>query len=80
MLVIQPIGGTDDWRALFHEAGHTEHYANTSPRLTVEARRMGDMAVTEGWAALFERLVDEPAWLERRLDVARPRQFAAEAA
>ena len=31
MLVIQPIGGHDDWRALFHEAGHTEHYANTSP-------------------------------------------------
>ena len=32
MLVIQPIGGHDDWRALFHEAGHTEHYANTSRR------------------------------------------------
>ena len=29
MLVIQPNGGIDDWRALFHEAGHTEHYANT---------------------------------------------------
>ena len=29
MLVIQPNGGVDDWRALFHEAGHTEHYANT---------------------------------------------------
>src|SRR5207253_5455490 len=31
ILVIQPIGGRDDWEALFHEAGHTEHYANTSP-------------------------------------------------
>ena len=31
MLVIQPIGGKDDWAALFHEAGHTEHYAHTSP-------------------------------------------------
>ena len=50
MLVIQPIGGHDDWRALFHEAGHTEHYANTSPDLPMEARRLGDMAVTEGWA------------------------------
>jgi hypothetical protein len=69
MLVIQPIGGHDDWRALFHEAGHTEHYGNTSPDLPVEARRLGDMAVTEGWAALFENLVDEPAWLNRRLDV-----------
>ncbi len=27
------------------------------------------MAVTEGWASLFEHLVDEPAWLNRRLDV-----------
>jgi hypothetical protein len=69
MLVIQPIGGHDDWRALFHEAGHTEHYANTAPNLLMEAKRLGDMAVTEGWAALFEGLVDEPAWLNRRLDV-----------
>ncbi len=69
MLVIQPIGGHDDWRALFHEAGHTEHYANTSPDLKMEAKRLGDMAVTEGWASLFENLVDEPAWLNRRLDV-----------
>ena len=69
MLVIQPIGGHDDWRALFHEAGHTEHYANTSPELKMEEKRLGDMAVTEGWASLFEHLVDEPAWLNRRLDV-----------
>ena len=78
MLVIQPNGGIDDWRALFHEAGHTEHYANTGGGLSVEARRMGDSAVTEGWASLFEGLVREPAWLERRLDVGRPRQLAAE--
>ena len=32
VLVIQPIGGPDDWRALFHEAGHTEHFAHTSRR------------------------------------------------
>ena len=32
MLVIAPIGGRDDWEALFHEAGHTEHYAYTSRR------------------------------------------------
>ncbi len=50
MLVISPIGGRDDWEALFHEAGHTEHYAHTSPDLPMEAKRLGDMAVTEGWA------------------------------
>ena len=36
MLVIQPMGGPDDWRALFHEAGHTEHFACTSPALKME--------------------------------------------
>jgi hypothetical protein len=80
MLVIQPIGGPDDWRALFHEAGHTEHYAHTSADLTVEDRRLGDNAVTEGWAMLLQHLVDEPAWLTRRLDVGRPDEFAAEGA
>jgi len=80
MLVIQPIGGHDDWRALFHEAGHTEHYANTSADLSMEAKRLGDMAVTEGWAALFERLVDEPAWLNRRLDVPGVKKIANEGA
>ena len=80
VLVIQPIGGPDDWRALFHEAGHTEHFANTSADLPVEERRLGDNAVTEGWAFLFEHLVDDPAWLTRRLDFPRPREFAAEGA
>jgi hypothetical protein len=80
MLVIQPIGGHDDWRALFHEAGHTEHYANTSADASLEARRLGDNAVTEGWAALFEGLVDEPAWLNRRLDVPGVQAIANDAA
>src|SRR5947199_7026617 len=31
LLVIQPKGGLDDWRALFHESGHAEHFANTEP-------------------------------------------------
>src|SRR4051812_37758677 len=69
MLVIQPIGGKDDWEALFHEAGHTEHYACTSDSLSMEGKRLGDSAVTEGWAMLMQHLVTEPAWLSRRLDV-----------
>jgi hypothetical protein len=80
MLVIQPMGGPDDWRALFHEAGHTEHFAHTSADLSVEDRRLGDNAVTEGWAMLLQHLIDEPAWLLRRLDVPRPQEFAAEGA
>jgi hypothetical protein len=80
MLVIQPIGGPDDWRALFHEAGHTEHFAHTSADLAVEDRRLGDNAVTEGWAMLLQHLTDEPAWLTRRLDFPRPAEFAREGA
>jgi hypothetical protein len=80
MLVIQPIGGKDDWEALFHEAGHTEHYAHTSADLTLEARRLGDMAVTEGWAMLMQHLVTEPVWLNRRLDVPRVEELARDGA
>jgi len=78
VLVIQPIGGVDDWRALFHEGGHTEHFANTSPDLSVEEKRFGDNAVTEGWAMLLEHLTIDPAWLTRRLDFPRPAKFVAE--
>jgi hypothetical protein len=80
MLVIQPMGGADDWRALFHEAGHTEHFAHVRASLPVEHRRLGDPTVSEGWAALLERLVDDPVWLARRLDFGRPQEFAAESA
>ncbi len=80
MLVIKPIGGPDDWSALFHEAGHTEHYAHTSASLSVEEKRLGDNAVTEGWAMLMQHLTDEPGWLQRMLDFPRPNEYAAEGA
>jgi hypothetical protein len=80
VLVIKPMGGPDDWRALFHEAGHTEHFANTSADLPMESKRLGDYAVTEGWAFLIEHLVDNPGWLTRRLDFPRPQEFAAQGA
>jgi hypothetical protein len=80
VLVMKPQGGPDDWRALFHEAGHTEHFAHTDPSLSPEERRLGDNAVTEGWAMLLEYLTTDPVWLERRLDFPRPYEFAAEGA
>jgi hypothetical protein len=80
MLVIQPMGGPDDWRALFHEAGHTEHFANTSRDLAMEEKRLGDNAVTEGWAMLLQHLTDEPEWLSRLLDFPRPQEYAVEGA
>ncbi|HET8607964.1 MAG TPA: hypothetical protein VFL66_13170 [Gaiellaceae bacterium] len=80
MLVIQPIGGLDDWRALFHEAGHAEHFGNTSADLPMEWKRLGDVAITEGWAMLLQHLIDDPEWLNRRLDFPKPREFAEEGA
>lgn len=80
VLSIKPIGGADDWRALFHEAGHAEHFAHVQAHLSLEARRLGDNAVTEGWAFLLERLLTSPAWLARRLDFGRLDEFVRESA
>ena len=80
VLVMKPQGGPDDWRTLFHEAGHTEHFAHTAASLSPEERRLGDNAVTEGWAMLLEHLTNDPVWLARRLDFPRPAEFASEGA
>jgi hypothetical protein len=48
--------------------------------LPVEAKRLGDVSVTEAWATLMEHLLLEPGWLSRRLDFPKPEEFAAEAA
>ena len=80
VLVIKPIGGPDDWRALLHEAGHTEHFAHTDAKLPFEDRRLGDNAVTEGWAYLFEHLIGSTAWLGRMLDATSAESLAWETA
>jgi len=59
ILVIKPQGGPDDWRALFHEAGHTSISAHVAS-LAMEEKRLGDNAVTEGWAMLLEHLTIDP--------------------
>jgi hypothetical protein len=71
-LVIAPVGGRDDFSALFHEGGHTEHYAHIDPGLPFEFRCLGDNSITEAFAFLLEHLVDDPVWLERRLGVDDP--------
>ena len=74
-LVISPVGGREDYAALFHEAGHTEHYAHTDPGLPVENRYRGDNSVTEAYAFLFEHLTCDPAWLRHRLGIEEPEQI-----
>jgi hypothetical protein len=66
-LVMPPIGGRQDYAALFHEAGHAEHYGCTDAELAFEFRHLGDNAVTESYAFLLEGLTANQAWLERLL-------------
>jgi hypothetical protein len=66
-LVMPPIGGREDYAALFHEAGHAEHYGSTDAELAFEFRHLGDNSVTESFAFLLEGLTANPEWLERIL-------------
>jgi hypothetical protein len=75
-LVISPHGGRDDYAALFHEAGHTEHYAHVDPSLPFEYRQLGDNSVTEGFAFLAEHLTEDPAWLAATLGVTEASEYA----
>ena len=68
-LVIPRTGGRDDFGALFHEGGHTEHYAHVDPALPFEFRHLGDNSVTECFAFLFEHLTEDPHWLRAMLGV-----------
>ncbi len=78
-LVVQPIGGREDFAALLHEGGHTEHFANTDPELPFEYRHLGDNSVTESFAFLFDHLSEDPDWLRLRLGVDDPEPVLAHA-
>jgi hypothetical protein len=68
-LVLPPFGGREDYAALFHEAGHAEHYGYTDAALAFEFRHLGDNAVTESFAFLMEGLTASPSWLVAVLGV-----------
>ena len=63
--MISPVGGRDDYAALFHEGGHTEHYAHVGSRAAVRVppprRQLGDRGASR---SCFEHLTEDPAWLE----------------
>ena len=68
-LSIKPIGGFDDYSALFHEMGHGQHYANTKEH-AFEFKYLGEPTVTECFAFLSEYLLANQAWL--RLNTSMP--------
>lgn len=61
-LSIKPIGGFDDYSALFHEMGHGQHYANTKEN-AFEFKYIGEATVTENFAFLSEYILSNQAWL-----------------
>jgi hypothetical protein len=62
-LVISPTGGLNDYEALFHEAGHAEHFACMGRDLPFEFRYLGDSAITECFAFTIEWLLSDANWL-----------------
>ncbi len=72
VLVVSPIGGWADARALLHEIGHTLHFAYTSASLPWEDRALGDASVTETFAILFESLTLDREWVGRITGLSSP--------
>src|SRR3989344_5701904 len=69
-LVIKPIGGEQDYEAMFHEGGHALHGAAVDPKLSYSLKTLAySNALTEAYAFILEDLVFEPAWLSHYLDV-----------
>ncbi|MEO8623807.1 MAG: hypothetical protein ABI625_22190, partial [bacterium] len=64
-LVLRPHGGQTDWNTFLHEYGHAVHFAYMRPDLPMEFRFMGDNSVTEGFAMLFDHLMQDAGWLHR---------------
>ncbi|MDQ2666004.1 MAG: hypothetical protein M3Z05_08340, partial [Gemmatimonadota bacterium] len=64
-LVLRPHGGQTDWNTFLHEYGHALHFAYMRPDLPFEFRFMGDNSVTEGYAMLFDHLMQDAGWLRR---------------
>lgn len=63
-LVMKPSGGQNDYKSLYHEAGHSEHYANTDPDLPFEFKYLGSHCVSETYAFIFEHIIMTREWLE----------------
>ena len=81
ILFITPHGGQDDYQAMLHEGGHTEHFAHVDRAHPFEYKYLGDVSVSESYAFLFNYLPTDPIWLEKFLrmskdDIERYLKFA----
>ena len=72
VLVVLPQGGHDDYRALFHEAGHVEHFAHASGRCRPSTGVLRRQRRHRGLGVPVRAPgVSDPAWLAARLDAPR---------
>lgn len=69
VLCIMPKGGIDDYRALFHEMGHAQHFGNVAREQPFEFKCLGDNSVTESYAFLFEHLTGNKNWLNQNFEL-----------
>ncbi|MCL4262734.1 MAG: hypothetical protein KJ069_05945 [Anaerolineae bacterium] len=69
-LVVNPAGGHQDYKAVFHELGHALHGRHIPAHLPFATRYLGDDSVGEAYAFLFEQLPTNPIWLNDLLGTA----------
>jgi hypothetical protein len=63
-LLIRPSGGSMDYAAFLHEAGHALHFGLTDPGVGWPLANVGrSMACAELWSFLLERIGHDPAWI-----------------
>jgi hypothetical protein len=72
---LQPIGGHKDYTTMLHEAGHAYHHAFIDINLPVDVKRLGDRAISEGFAFLFNYLPENPEWCRRYLGIDDPSEI-----
>lgn len=70
-LVLRPHGGVTDYTTLLHELGHALHFGYADPHYPFEYRWLGDNSVTEGYAMLFDHLMQDRGWLIRYTGLGR---------
>jgi hypothetical protein len=80
-LTFKPTGGQSDYKSLWHEMGHAQHFANATVK-EWEFQQLGDAVVTENYAFLFDGMMANRRFLQRYLkmagdDLANGARFAA---
>jgi hypothetical protein len=69
VLCIRPHGGMDDYRSLFHEMGHAQHFGNVLPAMPFEYKYLGDVGLSETYAFLFEHLTGNKYWIGQQFEL-----------